>query len=227
VTTEQTTEDLGLGVPTDSQAVESPIGSLNDLVQDKPSRDQRRNSDLEYYCRRMRGRVDGQREEKLLIDCRAYAATFLNSESPKMRAELTRRLWDEFIPKHALTLAGVAPAWTFSEFKNAVWHEGFPGPGDPTLAERWAERAEEDTALPSAQKSKPRPRGRRPSTFEIDGRQIKALRGDKTQSELALYAKLSIDSLQRAEAGSASDETMKKLRGYAKKIGRPLTLPKP
>jgi hypothetical protein len=66
------------------------------------------------------------------------------------------------------------------------------------------------------------PRGR-PKALAIAGKKIVALRGEASQKAFSQRCKISTDTLQKAERGSATEQTITKICNYAAKKGRNLT----
>jgi len=65
--------------------------------------------------------------------------------------------------------------------------------------------------------------GGRPSALPIIGEKVTELRGEASQATFARSTKLSIDVIQRAERGEATERTIRKLSRYAKSKGSSLT----
>lgn len=75
---------------------------------------------------------------------------------------------------------------------------------------------------------KAKPRGRkpadkgqrgRPHALEIEGKAVKGIRGERSQAEFARSVGISVDVLQRAEGGEATEKTVTKLCNLAKRHG--------
>jgi DNA-binding transcriptional regulator YiaG len=62
-------------------------------------------------------------------------------------------------------------------------------------------------------------RGGRPveTAAAIDGKELRELRGDTAQTVFARMCKISVDTLQRAECGDASRQTIRKIERYLKR----------
>jgi hypothetical protein len=99
------------------------------------------------YGRYHRNSAEAARQEDLLRDARQYANCLdhemgdldlppnptdadIEGAWDKVRGRLTVRVWDDFVPRHKnysdLCLG-------FKEFESALWSEGFPSPGFPSL----------------------------------------------------------------------------------------------
>jgi hypothetical protein len=119
------------GIPKPSRTTRT--GTRTDAVTNRPSatgEDQRKRgklaADLTAMCARYRRRIpeEAKRQEELIHDARKYAESYLGeAQSPAARLVVTRRIWDEFIPKHPKQKAF---ALEFSDLHTAVWTEGYP-----------------------------------------------------------------------------------------------------
>jgi len=67
-----------------------------------------------------------------------------------------------------------------------------------------------------ALRKKPAARGGRPGAMKINGDKVLELRGDRSQARFARPTGLSVDVIQRAEHGEATDRTITKLLKFAK-----------
>ena len=94
----------------------------------------------------------------------------------------------------------------YSKFNAAVWHEGYPQPGDPSLAER----AE---GLSSTLKAKRSTSGR-PKGLPVDREELIKLRAGRTKSHFAQLIGISADKLAKRSAASPV-LTIDKARGKA------------
>jgi hypothetical protein len=68
------------------------------------------------------------------------------------------------------------------------------------------------------------PGGRPKAVLVVAGEKIQTLRGDASQQAFHRWCKISIDTLQRAEGGLATEQTLRRICAYAAKKGRNLTL---
>jgi hypothetical protein len=142
---------LGLLVPEteEHRRVQELIETVRKAMQADPEsmrEDQRRNADLQAAYDRLGGRspFDAGRQEELIRDARKYAESYLaDAQSPEERLIVSRRIWDEFIPKHPNREAF---ALQFSALHKAIWTEGCP-----SLEERANDRGVSCLGLPNDQ----------------------------------------------------------------------------
>jgi hypothetical protein len=66
-------------------------------------------------------------------------------------------------------------------------------------------------------------KGGRPKALAIDGEKVRALRGGASQETFRRCCKISTDRLQKAERGSATEQTILTICKYAAKKGHNLT----
>jgi hypothetical protein len=138
--------DLGLLVPgtEEHNRIQEALEANWKAEQADPERrrkNQRRNADLQAAYDR-RSELPGWRygHEKLIRDARKYAESCLaKARSPNARLKVTRRALKECIGR--LPNSPEFPL-SFEDLHKAIWTEGHPRPGDPSLEER-AERAAE------------------------------------------------------------------------------------
>ena len=81
----------------------------------------------------------------------------------------------------------------------------------------------ERSSRPSKKTRASTARGGRPPALAIIGEKVKGLRDDLSQQPFARRTKLSIDVIQRAEAGKATEQILRKLCKFAKSNGFSLT----
>lgn len=138
--------DLGLLVPgtEEHNRIQEALEANWKAEQADPERrrkNQRRNADLQAAYDR-RSELPGWRysHEKLIRDARKYAESCLaKARSPNARLKVTRRALKECIGR--LPNSPEFPL-SFEDLHKAIWTEGHPRPGDPSLEER-AKRAAE------------------------------------------------------------------------------------
>lgn len=81
------------------------------------------------YARYRKNWPHGERQEQLIRDARKYVETRLSEAgSPDSRSQITRKIWDEFVPRHPYSKDFKLG---FEELHLAIWTEGYP-----TLEER-------------------------------------------------------------------------------------------
>lgn len=214
-TTQEDPADLGLLVPgTDGHArVGEILEKLQRAEEADPERRRRRlkqDAALNAIYRRKLGRDLGesQRLEELIRDARSYVeADPSGAHTARGRKAITKTIWDAFLPAHP-SMQGRThiSGFGFEALHEALWA------GDSPLAE-----------VPERSGARPEGRRGRPQLDAIDGQEVIKLRDDYSQVQFARIVKISVDVIQRAEAGTASEQTIIKLCRYAKKHLIPLT----
>lgn len=118
------------------------------------------------YARHRRHSPEAGRQEEFLRDAKEYVATGLTqavddlllpshpSESEieaavdRIRDRLVLKAWEDFRPGHPNSSACKLD---FREFKKAVWTEGYPSVGDPSLQETTTDAVEDHVTLMQAE----------------------------------------------------------------------------
>lgn len=99
---------------------------------------------------------------------------------------------------------------------NGVTRNGDPAPLGGTLSNGYSKQ-------PALLESLGKAPGGRPKALAIAGEKILALRGDASQEAFCRLCKISTDTLQKAERGTATEKTIIKICKYAAKKGQNLT----
>ena len=116
----------GKGHPPETltQAFEATLHAQEDDPELKRKRD-KRNADLEARYARWRLNFESaEPQEEVIRDARKYAESYLaEAHSSSGQLVVTRRIWDDFIPKHP---KGRGFSLPFEVLHAAVWTEGYP-----------------------------------------------------------------------------------------------------